>query len=112
MPSYKAAGGTHHEQLARMDEYIQSLSHPVAKEGYRLDFDAMVRADAFVLILPSGRSAHLEMGWACGTGVRRTCILLDGDLNDGLVTPELMYKMVDHISPSFMDLLDWLGVED
>lgn len=27
-----------------------------------------------------------------------------------LVTPELMYKMVDFVAPSLWDLLGWLGV--
>jgi len=60
-----------------------------------------------VLVLPCGRSAHLELGWAAGQG-KRTAILLDGPQ----VTPELMYKMVDHISTDAFDLLGWLGVED
>lgn len=28
------------------------------------------------------------------------------------VTPELMYKMVDHIAPDVFSLLGWLGIED
>lgn len=98
------------EQLADQDDYLKALQHPAAEHGYRRDFDAMERADAFVLVLPCGRSAHLELGWAVGAG-KRTAILLDGDLNDGKVTPELMYKMVDYIAPSLFDLLGWLGVE-
>lgn len=86
--------------------YVEALKHPVAEHGFRRDFDAMQRADAFVLVLPCGRSAHLELGWAIGAG-KRTCILTrDGE------EPELMAKMADHIATSLMDLLDWLGVED
>lgn len=88
------------------DQYVKALDHPLAVEGYRRDFDAMQRADAFVLVLPCGRSAHLELGWAVGAG-KRTCILTN-DREE----PELMAKMVDHIATSTMDLLDWLGVED
>lgn len=88
-------------------EYLEAIEHPVAEKGFRRDFEAMERADAFVLVLPCGRSAHLELGWAVGQG-KRTAVLLDGDE----VIPELMYKMVDHISPSIHDLLGWLGVED
>ena len=62
-------------------------------------------ADAFVLVLPCGRSAHLELGWAIGAG-KRTCILTHGE------EPELMAKMADHIATDVMDLLAWLGVED
>lgn len=98
------------EQLADADEYIAALDHPRSIDGFDSDFAAMVKADTFVLVLPCGRSAHLELGWAVGAG-KRTAILLDAGDN-GLVTPELMYKMVDHISTSVFDLLGWLGVED
>lgn len=94
-------------QLVDEQEYLEGLEHPRAVEGYTSDFDAMQKADVFVLVLPCGRSAHLELGWAVGQG-KRTAILLDGPK----VQPELMYKMVDYIAPSVFDLLGWLGVED
>lgn len=90
----------------KVDEYMSMISHPRAIEGYNADFAAMNRADTFVLVLPCGKSAHLELGWAVGAG-KRTAILMEDPIE-----PELMYKMVDHLSPSVMDLLDWLGVED
>lgn len=88
------------------DQYVQALSHPIAGEGYRRDFEAMQRADVFVLVLPCGRSAHLELGWAVGAGKRTAILTRDGE------EPELMAKMVDHIATSTHDLLGWLGVED
>jgi hypothetical protein len=56
-----------------------------------------------VLVLPAGRSAHLEAGWFVGQA-KRTAILLDGPI----VTPELMYKMADFVAPNLFDLLEWL----
>lgn len=93
--------------LCDQDDYKKALYHPIAERGYLRDYDAMSKADTFVLVLPCGRSAHLELGWAVGQG-KRTAILMDGPN----VTPELMYKMVDYLSPSLFDLLGWLGVED
>ncbi len=90
----------------QMDEYLRMVQHPRAIEGYRADYDAMMRADTFVMVLPCGKSAHLELGWAVGMG-KRTAILLEDP-----VEPELMYKMVDYMAPSLFDLLGWLGVED
>lgn len=98
------------EQLADTKEYLQALDHPRSEDGFKSDWDAMNKADTFILVLPCGRSAHLELGWAVGAG-KRTAIFLDPN-KENKVTPELMYKMVDFITPSFMDLLDWLGVED
>lgn len=87
-------------------EYVAALQHPAAVAGFDSDFAAMQKADTFVLVLPCGRSAHLELGWAVGQG-KRTCILTrDGE------EPELMARMVDHIATSVMDLLGWLGVQD
>lgn len=94
-------------QAADAQEYITALEHPRSVAGFNSDFDAMKRADTFVLVLPCGRSAHLELGWAVGAG-KRTAILLDGPV----VVPELMYKMVDYIAPTVHSLLGWLGVED
>lgn len=87
-------------------KYLEALEHPRAVEGFNADFDAMKNADTFVLVLPCGRSAHLELGWAVGAG-KRTAVLLDDPC-----TPELMYKMVDYLAPSLFDLIGWLGVQD
>lgn len=97
------AKGSDWEQV---DEYLRMIEHPRALEGFAADFDAMNRADTFVLALPCGKSAHLELGWAVGAG-KRTAILLEDP-----VEPELMYRMVDYLAPNLFDLLGWLGVED
>lgn len=94
------------DDLVPVDEYLRMVHHPVASDGYERDYAAMVRADVFVLVLPCGRSAHLELGWAVGAG-KRTAILLEDPAE-----PELMYRMVDHLAPNAMDLLAWLGVKD
>jgi hypothetical protein len=103
MPSYDRATNSD----VPMEEYLAGIEHPIAVAGYKSDFDAMQECDTCVLVLPCGRSAHLELGWFVGQG-KPTAILLDGPL----VTPELMYKLVDHISPFILDLLGWLGVKD
>lgn len=83
--------------------YIRSLRHGLAIDGFGKDFAAMEWADTFVLILPCGRSAHLELGWAVGAG-KRTAIWVAEDPE-----PELMYKMVDLITPTFGDIVAWVG---
>lgn len=89
-----------------VDEYLRMIEHPRAIEGFEADFNAMQKADTFVMVLPCGKSAHLELGWAIGAG-KRTAILLEDP-----VEPELMYRCADYLSPSLFDLLGWLGVED
>jgi hypothetical protein len=108
MPSYPTIVGVGSpESLADADEYVKALEHPIAVDGFKRDLAAMKRADTFVLVLPCGRSAHLELGWAVGQG-KRTAVLLDGER----VVPELMYKLVDYVALTLHDLLGWLGVED
>lgn len=95
--------GSDWEPLA---DYFDMVRHPRAVEGFEADFAAMDKADTFVMVLPCGKSAHLELGWAIGVGLR-TAILAEDPIE-----PELMYRMVDYISPNLFDLLGWLGVED
>src|SRR5690349_9841863 len=50
----------------KSDAYLRALAHPIAKVGFINDFGAMQEADTGVLVLPSGRSAHLEAGYFVG----------------------------------------------
>jgi hypothetical protein len=88
------------------DAYRQHLDHPVARAGFGKDMAAMEWADTFVLVLPCGRSAHLELGWAVGRG-KRTAILIYGVV----LEPELMYQMVDKLALSTAELREWLDGE-
>lgn len=80
-------------------EYREALKHPIADHGFASDFEAMQRADTCVLLLPSGRSAHLEAGWCKGIG-KGLVILLDD-----APEPELMYKMADAICTTVDEML-------
>ena len=81
---------------------VNGLDHELARAGFRLDFEAMKSADAFVLVMPCGRSAHLELGWAVGAGARTAILLTDGE-------PELMYRMVDKLLLTVSEAVDWAG---
>ena len=84
------------------DEYRRALNHPRAQAGFGNDFGAMQWADILLLVLPCGRSAHLEAGWAIGQG-KPTCILLD-DKSE----PELMYKLADYLANDLQEVLEWI----
>ncbi len=80
------------------------LNSPVAAQGYLSDLRAMMAADAFLLVMPCGRSAHLELGWACGAGKKTAILLSDGE-------PELMALMVDDLFCSVEEIIDaWDGL--
>lgn len=90
-------------QGENVSRYLTGLAHPIAQEGFNRDFGAMQWADACVLVLPCGRSAHIEAGWFIGKG-KPTAILLYEDP----VTPDLMYLMADLITPLCSEVIDWL----
>lgn len=104
--SWDQVGGRPFSREESVEDYKRMIDHPAARAGFDADFAAMQKADTFVLVLPCGKSAHLELGWAVGQG-KRTAVLLEDPIE-----PELMYRMVDHLSPSVHELLGWLGVED
>lgn len=98
-PKHLAAKGTDWVPAA---DYQRMVSHELAAEGFAKDLAAMKWADTFVMVLPCGKSAHLELGWACGQG-KRTAILLEDP-----VEPELMYLTADVMSPSLWAIEQWL----
>ena len=79
--------------------YIKALKHPLAQAGFDADYRAMRWADTFVLLLPCGRSAHLEAGWACGAGREVYIVHPDGE------EPELMAKLATAIVATVPDVL-------
>lgn len=92
-------------------EYGAALTHDYAKFGFNRDFDAMRAADACVLVLPCGRSAHLEAGWMKGAG-KKVYAFIPSDYK---MEPELMYKMLDGITNDIQGILTQLknhGAED
>lgn len=88
--------------LEHAADYLQMIAHPRAQAGFAADFAAMQWADTLVMVLPCGKSAHLELGWAAGAG-KRTAILLEDP-----VEPELMYLAADERFTKVADLLAWL----
>ncbi|CAN5768714.1 hypothetical protein BH23CHL8_BH23CHL8_26230 [soil metagenome] len=83
------------------EQYMQGLDHPVAVAGFESDFEAMAWADGGVLVLPCGRSAHLEAGWFVGAGKPVWILLEASEFRQTAGTShhvtELMYRMVTGI---------------
>ena len=89
------------EQLLSPKDFADIvLKHPIAQAGFRKDMTALSEADATVLVLPCGRSAHLELGWAAGHG-QRTIVLLDDPISE----PELMYLACDFLCSSVQEVI-------
>ena len=89
------------------EQYVAALEHPIAVAGFDSDFGAMQWADAGILILRSGRSAHLEAGWFVGAG-KPLWVLLDPfefGHDAGHHVAELMYRMASGIFTTRDELL-------
>ncbi|MEM1026376.1 MAG: hypothetical protein AAGJ19_22085 [Myxococcota bacterium] len=87
-----------------VDQYRKSLRHPRALEGFAMDRKHVEWCDRLVLVLPCGRSAHLEAGVAVGLGKPVDAVILEP------CEPELMYLWFDRIIGSMNELMDAYGV--
>ena len=83
-------------------QYREALQHPIALAGFKLDMDALQSCDACVLVLPSGRSASFEFGWAISAGKKGAVVMFEP------CEPELMY-LGQPILTTTNELFDWAG---
>lgn len=86
------------------ERFRECLSHPVAVKGFDSDLDAMKDADACILVLPCGRSAHLEAGYFVGAGKPLYVLMIEQQ------EPELMYHMATRVLVSMDELFDAVGL--
>lgn len=68
------------------EAYMNALVAPRAVQGFERDMAALRTCEACVLVLPAGRSAHLEFGWAIASGRFTVVVFLEEP-----VVPDLMY---------------------
>jgi hypothetical protein len=83
-------------------QYRAALAHPLAQMGFAQDKLALQMADATVLVLPCGRSSHLELGYAAGLGQATAVLMLES------CEAELMYLLVDWVCLTLDELLVWV----
>lgn len=77
------------------------LRHPAAVKGYGTDLDALDFAQLCVLVMPCGRSAHLELGYAIGRGKPSIVYLPEP------CEPELMWKLASAVASNLDDVSWW-----
>lgn len=86
------------------ERFMEGLKHPVAQSGFASDKEALDWCDTCVLVLPSGRSAHLEAGYCIGRG-KRTCVLVKPEKFE----PELMNLLADAQFTDIAEVVEWCG---
>lgn len=91
-------------ERARGRTYKEALAGYHAKDVFDFDREHLQRADTGVLIMPAGKSAHLELGWVLGKG-KRGYVLFDKE-------PErydIMYQFANAVCFSIEELLEELN---
>ena len=71
--------------------------------SWKKAMNALKWCDACVMVQPCGRSAALELGWACGAKKITVALLEDNQ------EPELMIKMADKICISIDEVIEYLA---
>ena len=75
------------------EDYRNAINlHEIPEDAFQRDFEAMGWANATVLVLPCGRSAHLEVGWAIGQGKLAAVYVPDEEKSEAL---DLMHFLGD-----------------
>lgn len=83
--------------------YCQALATPHADCVYEFDRQWLTAADTVVLVLPAGKSGHIELGWALGQG-KRGFVLFDKEPD----RYDVMYRFATGVVFSVEELLEEL----
>jgi hypothetical protein len=83
--------------------FKQALADHGAQHVYNFDRRYLDLSDTVVLVLPAGKSGHLELGYALGAG-KRGFILLDGEPD----RYDVMYNFADAVCLSLEELIECL----
>lgn len=90
-------------EVERGNSYAEALRGFAARHVFSFDKHHLDTSDAAVLMLPAGKSGHLELGYMCGRN-KPTFILLDGE--DSRF--DVMYQFASQVCHSEEELIDAL----
>jgi nucleoside 2-deoxyribosyltransferase len=91
-------------ELNRGRNYEEALAGRAATNTFRYDKSNLDRCDACVLVLPAGKSGHLELGYFIGCG-KPGYILLDSDYDRWDVMYRFATKVVRTTDQLISELL-------
>ena len=97
-------------EVARGRDYQQALDGHVAKHVFAFDKKHLDEADAVLMVLPAGKSGHLEFGYAIGQGKLGWILLQDNYATDADrwdVMYQFATKVVSCEEELSWELKDW-----
>jgi nucleoside 2-deoxyribosyltransferase len=102
---WHAAGPNADDEWKRYEQergrsYVEALKGHAAVNVFWFDRKNLHRADRVVLVLPAGKSGHLELGWALGQGKPGYVLLDNPDRWD------VMYQFANGVFVSVDDLIE------
>ena len=105
---WHAAGPTADDEWKRYEEgrghnYAEALKGYAAKHVFEFDLHHISRANLGILMLPCGKSGHLELVYMLGQG-KKGYILLD----DNVARFDVMYKFADGVFADLKSLIQEL----
>ena len=108
---WHAGGPTADDEWQRYEKqrgrtYREAIKGYAARHTFEYDVHHLKRADAVVLVLPAGKSGHLELGWALGQGKPGFILLED-------VEPErwdVMVLFATSVCANVSELIEELSV--
>lgn len=87
-------------ELARGHSYAEALAGFAAEHVFQFDLHHINRCEAGLLVLPAGKSGHLELGYILGQGKPGYILLSDPDRWD------VMYKFATLVTTELDEILD------
>lgn len=87
------------QEMAAFESLADWQTNPTFREIFEDDMDALRNAETFIIVLPAGLSAHMELGVAYGLGKKCYAIGIPEK-------PESLYLMLDEILPDTKALLE------
>ena len=105
--SRQCINDSYHQGLLMAEQFASMLEDEEAIARFEEHRQAMLVADTCILLLPAGRSAHIEAGFMCGLG-KHVYVLQAG----GHIKPELMYRLTDGYLYQENRLLEALDRQD
>lgn len=88
-------------EVSRGRTYAEALAGLAAQHVFSFDLFHLDRSKAAILLLPAGRSGHLELGYAIGRG-KAGYILLTED-NDRF---DVMYKFATRVTTDLGEIVE------
>lgn len=84
--------------------YGEALEGWAAEHVFAFDKHHLLRSDIGLLVLPTGKSGHLEMGWMLGQGKRGYIYFPEGEPDRW----DVMYQFADGVAFDFDVLIDMM----